>query len=384
LKITLFNDMPEEGFLSMDRYGRSLGAALRASGLPDLEVTDFTTTFPGGPVPGFLRRFTGRYLKYPWQMQRSKAAVNHVTDHSYGFLTYFLPRRNCVVTCHDLAPLLAETPTLKSRIKKQVWKIALRGALRAPFIITVSESTRRDILKYTGCPADRLHVVYNGLSERFGVLKDSTEYKAWEKAFREKHGITEEKIVLHVGRYSPRKNFEGVLNAFAALTELAARESAAGPGPVRLLQVGGEFTPEHQALIARAGIGGRVTRIAFMPDEELPHVYNLASVFLFPSFYEGFGWPPLEAMACGIPVITSNTSSLPEVAGEAARLVGPEDTAGMARALFEVLTDKQVSADLRKKGLERVKLFSWQRCAEQTAEVYRKAALQQGRSKTKN
>jgi glycosyltransferase involved in cell wall biosynthesis len=380
MKVTLFNDMPEEGFLSMNRYARSLGEALRSSGLADLELTEFSAALPalGRGLPASLGRFSGRYLKYPWQMQRAKSPVNHITDHSYGFLTYFLPRRSCVVTCHDLAPLLAAAPTLKARLKKQVWKIALRGTLRAPFIITISETTRREILKHTAYPAERVFVVYHGLDERFRPLKGHPGHSAWEKAFREKYRITEELLVLHVGRYSPRKNFEGLLKAFAALSLKLASSGSFPQGRVRLLQVGGEFSAGHKAFLTQAGLSQAVTQIGYLADEDLPHIYNLASVLLFPSFYEGFGWPPLEAMACGTPVITSNTSSLPEVVGQAARQVAPEDTAGMAEATWEVLTDKALAADLIARGLERVRLFSWQRCAEQTYAVYRQAAALQG------
>lgn len=368
MKVTLFNDMPDEGFLSMDRYAQSLGRALREGNFPDLEVADFTTT-GYGRLPGGLGRFVGRYVKYPWKMQLFRAPLNHVTDHSYGFLTYFLPRRRTVVTCHDLAPLLAETPTLKSRLKQQLWKVALRGTLRASVLITGSENNRRDILKYTTYPAENLHVIHYGLDERFRPWRDTPEYTEWAKTFRQQYGLTEDLLVLHVGRYSPRKNFEGLIQAFARLhTSLNNRE---GGQRVRLLQVGGVFSPEHRTLLNELGLQEAVTQIPFVTEAELPFVYNLASALLFPSHYEGFGWPPLEAMACGTPTVTSNTSSLPEVVGDAALTAAPDDYAGLAAALEQALTDPVRRADLIKRGLERAGQFGWHNCAEQTLAVYR-------------
>ncbi len=373
MKVTVFSDIKTEGFTSMNIYATKLVEALQQSGLDGLEVAEFSVDAPGparssqsqsqlGPVS----RFAGRYFKYPLLMQPHRAEINHVSDHSYGFLTYFLPRHRTIVTCHDLAPLFAATPTLTARLKMGLWKFALRGTLRAERIIADSSNTRQDLLRYTKYPAQRVRVIYPGLDTQFCLLRDGSAQARWEAAFRQQYQLEQSEIVLHVGRYSPRKNFEGLLQTFAALRERL------GPAyPVRLLQVGGTFTAQHQALLQDLGLEGYVVQIPFLPQPDLPRLYNLAAAFVFPSHYEGFGWPPLEAMACGTPVVASNAASLPEVVGQAALTFDPEDYRGMAEALAALLTDRELRARMIERGLARAKEFSWQECAAQVLEVYR-------------
>ncbi len=362
--------MRAENFLSMDIYAEQLALALRHGAYHGLQVREFTVNIPD--LPPALRKFglfAGRYLKYPWQMQKVKSEINHVSDHSYGFLTYFLSRRTCVVTCHDLAPLFVPTSKWATRFKLWLWRLALRGTLRAAQIIAVSEYTRCDLLKYTSYPSERIQVIYSGLEKRFAYLRDTLKQQQWEEAFRAKCGFGDAKVILHVGRYSQRKNFEGLLRTFALL---CAKNPAQ---PVRLLQVGGKFIPAHYALMQELSISESVTQIPYVPMDELPRVYNMAAALLFPSYYEGFGWPPLEAMACGTPVVTSNVTSIPEVVGDAALLYRPDDHTGMAAALHNLLSEPTLYALMVARGRERAAEFSWQRCAEQVYTVYQKLAV---------
>ena len=351
----------------MNIYAEQLTLALQTSGRPALEAQEFTVELPQLPTRfRNLSRFVGRYIKYPWRMQRARGQVNHVTDHSYGFLTYFLPRQSCVVTCHDLTPILIQSPSWQVRLKRQLWRIALSGTLRASFIIADSQNTKSDILKHSRYPADRIEVIYPGLEEDFRLPDNPARQVEWQAAFRQQHGLGQAVIILHVGRYSPRKNFEGVLRTFAAL------KAQLDAPPLHLLQVGGTFTEQHRQLIDQLGIREAVSQLSFVEREELPAIYNLASALLFPSYYEGFGWPPLEAMACGTPVVAANVSSIPEVVGPAALTFGPDDHLGMAQALHELLTDQALRSHMVALGLERVKCFSWLQCASQVYEVYQR------------
>lgn len=360
MKVTVFSDIKAEQFFSMNIYAEQLVEALRESGL---EVNEFSVTLPKFPARLHnLSRFVGRYIKYPWQMQRARGQLNHISDHSYGFLTYFLPCQSCVVTCHDLAPLLAPAKGWRTRLKKELWKVALRGTLRASMIIADSHHTKQDILKHTGYPPQRVVVIHPGLDPLFGPRPNRP---SWENDFRARYGLGATRLILHVGQASPRKNFEGVLQTFATLhTRLK------GEIELKLLQIGGTFNSRQQQLIAALGISDLVVQIPFLARAELPYAYNLASAFVFPSYYEGFGWPPLEAMACGVPVVASRAASLPEVVGEAALLFEPDDWMGMAGALSRLLTEPTLHAAMVDKGLQRAALFNWQEYAQQAQAVY--------------
>ena len=365
MKVTVFSDMKAENFLSMDIYAEQLVFALNNHKGYELKAQEFTVDLP--VLPPTLHKFAlaiGRYIKYPWQLQKFKGDINHVSDHSYGFLTYFLPRRSCVITCHDLAPLHMQVKSWRMRLKHLLWRIALRGTLRGTFIIADSNYTYRDILNYSKFPSERIKVIYPGLEERFKLFNGTVEQLDWERKFRINNNLSDAKIILHVGRYSPRKNFEAVLLAFAkAKTKLPENS-------LHLLQVGGRFTEQHFILMRELGISDYVTQIPFLPMDELPKVYNLASVLLFPSYYEGFGWPPLEAMACGTPVIASNVTSIPEVVGDAALLFAPDDIEGIAAALYELLNDKTLYSEMVARGRQRASQFTWEKCAQQVYEVY--------------
>ncbi|MCB0049455.1 MAG: glycosyltransferase family 4 protein, partial [Caldilinea sp.] len=176
-----------------------------------------------------------------------------------------------------------------------------------------------------------------------------------------------ERFVLAVGTIEPRKNINGLLHAFAHLRQKYALDD------VGLAIAGGKgwLYDETLELIDKLGIGAGVHLLGRVPDEDLHRLYVAARCHIHPAYYEGFGLPPLEAMACGTPTIVSNVSSLPEVVGDAALLVDPHDTEEMAVAMHRLLTDDDLHAELSEKGLQRARVFSWQRAAQRTLEVYR-------------
>ncbi|MCE5239127.1 glycosyltransferase family 4 protein [bacterium] len=266
-----------------------------------------------------------------------------------------------VVAIHDLAyRILPELyPPTRSRLRSGLITLS---AHRARAVITDSEASRQDLLRLMRLPARKVHVVPLAQAEHF-TPGDATEAQARVRAA---FGV-EPPIILTVGYSSPRKNVPHLLDVVATAPSGPLREAT-------VVVVGRPGMDSPDTLRDRfPGLTGRLVFTGWIGTDDLIALYRAASVFAFPSLYEGFGLPVLEAMACGTPVVTSSTTSLPEVAGEAAVLVEPTDGAALAAALTAVLHDSALPEDLRARGLRRAAEFSWERTARQTFEVYRDA-----------
>ncbi len=234
------------------------------------------------------------------------------------------------------------------------------GARRARRVITVSQASKDDIQHYLHTAAAKIDVIHNGIDERFLTPPDKADVARVRERFQ-----LNAPFLLYTGNIKPHKNVERLIEAFA----LFRRD---GPQDVKLLIIGDELSkyPGLRRLVHRHHLHAHVRFFGFVPDATLAALYRLASVFVFPSLFEGFGFPPLEAMASGTPVITSNVSSLPEVVGDAAVLIDPFDPAAIATAMTRVLGDDRLRQDLIARGHERVRAFSWARAATQTRAVY--------------
>jgi glycosyltransferase involved in cell wall biosynthesis len=236
--------------------------------------------------------------------------------------------------------------------------MARAAVRRADHLLAISEHTRRDLIDLLGAPPAGVTVTHCGVDPTFRPL-DAAQVAAW----RARYGLPE-RFILYVGTLEPRKNVPRLLDAYARLRRR-------GPVPPLVL-VGGRGW-RHAAIDARLaalGLGDAVRFLGYVPAAELPLCYNAAGVFVYPSLYEGFGLPPLEALACGTPVVTSNAASLPEAVGDAAVLVDPRDPAALADALAAALADEPLRQRLRAAGLAQARRFSWRRMAEQTLAVY--------------
>ena len=255
-------------------------------------------------------------------------------------------RGNYVVTVHDLTHIILPD-FLGNKIKYCYAKYLMKQALqRAEHIFTVSENSRRDIQRFFNIPKDEISITYNAIDKEF-CLKDKRKIDYLYDKYKIKKNM---KIILYVGNLKPHKNLISLLRAFKKLN----REDAI------LILVGQAFkSVDLQEQERQMGINDKVFHIGKVNKEELIDFYNLADAFVFPSLYEGFGIPPLEAMACGTPVIAANNSSIPEVVGDAAILVDGRDIDSISKAINDLFSDTDLANALIKKGLQRCKYFSW-------------------------
>lgn len=294
---------------------------------------------------------------WPWRALRDGC---HVLHNPY-FAAPLLPHPPCLVTVHDLIPLVLPAYARSPLVR---WYSALMGLAtrRAAVISADSQHSARDAQRLLGVPAERIQVIYLGVEPRF-------QPAAGEAAadLRARYGLPQ-RFVLYLGGYDLRKNVPRLLRAYARLPHLPPLVLAGrlpSPGPL---------FPDVRGIVRQLGLTGRVEQLGAFPEEDKPALYAAAWAFVFPSVYEGFGLDPLEALACGTPVACSHATSLPEVVGEAAALFDPRDEEALATALERVCLDEDLRRDLRARGPEQARLFTWERTARQTAEVYRRLA----------
>jgi glycosyltransferase involved in cell wall biosynthesis len=266
-----------------------------------------------------------------------------------------------VVTIHDCIHLMFPQyfPGRLSRLtaKLQLWT----ATHRSERVLTVSETSKQDILRRFRIPADKVTVIYNAIDERLTDPPAADDYAR----VRDRYQLTDP-FALYVGNIKPHKNLERLIEAFHGLRQEAAFES------LKLVIIGDEIS-RYQGLrraVHQHKLHKHVRFLGFVAPATLAVLYRLASVFVFPSLYEGFGLPPLEAMYLGTPVVTSNVSSLPEVVGDAAVLVDPYDTASIADGMRRAIIDEGLRATLRVRGMARAREFSWARSVEQIHTVY--------------
>jgi glycosyltransferase involved in cell wall biosynthesis len=282
----------------------------------------------------------------------------HATEHLLPYL-----KRPTVLTVHDL--IFERYPEHHTPRNRWFLKFAMPRFVRAAdAIIAVSQHTKRDLVDLYDTPAEKIHVIYEGLDPAFTPAQPD-EMRRVQQQYSPGEGAASRPYLLMVGTLEPRKNHAVAMQALVRL-------KAAGFSH-RLLVVGGNgwlFEPVRQ-LVRDLDLDADVTFAGYAPFTDLPALYAGADCVLAPSLYEGFGLPVLEAMACAAPVVCSNASSLPEVAGDAALTVPPSDSAALAAAVGCVLSEPGLSAAMREKGLRWAKNFQWKKCAEETVGVYK-------------
>jgi glycosyltransferase involved in cell wall biosynthesis len=300
-------------------------------------------------------------VRLTWEQAMLPLVVKNLKIDVFHSLHYtrplWLPCKS-VVTFHDMTFFLF--PQLHTGSKRLFFPLAIRASARlAQALIAVSENTRQDAIRLVNIPPEKIFTTPLGVDQSFRPIRDLEGLKI----IRGKYDLPE-RFILYVGLVEPRKNLPVLIRAYRELIEVQRDFD---------LVVVGRFGWMSEGLLAevdRLGVKERIRFTGYVPQEDLPWVYNLSSLFVYPTRYEGFGLPALEAMACGVPVITTNVSSMPEIVGDAGFLVEPDSEESLKQAMAEVLADPGLSAEMAARGLERAKQFTWERTARETLRVY--------------
>lgn len=303
----------------------------------------------------------------PAVLRRNNVNIFHSTNYMIPLLAFPRYRSGtikCVATVHDVIPMIfpGHAPRAKkARLYPIYRRIMIEVGVRSDAIIADSRASRADVIKHLCIPAsfeNKVRAVYCGVSERFCPPEPRTPN-------------TEHRTILYVGRIDPYKNLTTLIKAFAEALEIS-------PFPISLTVAGSPDPryPEVVRLVAELGIERAVNWTGYLSDEELISAYQHADLLVHPSRYEGFGLQVVEAMACGVPVICSNTGSLPEVAGNAAIRLDPDDIRGFAEKIREVLANRALAEEMSEKGIRQAAKFTWSRTAQETLALYEETAAE--------
>jgi glycosyltransferase involved in cell wall biosynthesis len=281
--------------------------------------------------------------------------------HSPDFIPPHRPSCRSVITVHDLAFLLY--PHFLTKESARYYGHIDQAVRWTDHIVAVSESTKRDTMQHLGVPEDKITVVYEAANPIFRQV----DRELARQEVRNRHGI-DGPFVLFVSTIEPRKNVPTLLRALWQLMECYKLD-------VRLVLAGGKgwLSEDAFAVVQELKLDSHVHFLGRVPSEDLLYLYNAAEVLAHPAFYEGFGLPPLEAMACGLPVVVSNVASLPEVVGDAGLLIDPHDVDELTVGIWRIFNDSQLRQEMREKGVRQAGRFSWERSARDTLDIYRLA-----------
>lgn len=325
-------------------------------------------------------------IRYSLFLKRHAADVYHLPVH---LVPLWMPNPY-IVTVHDVGNLIFQNRG-GLRNDFSLYR-ARRGLLRAACVIAVSAATRRDLENVVRVPGERIRTIYNAPDPAFTeraapavacVGEEGFSYAPDMQRILDRYQISYP-FLLYAGRINPRKNIPRLVEAFAVVR--GELQSDPVYKDLRLIIIGDEISkyPRVRHAVIQSRVEHSVRFLGFVPIETLRVFYQAAAAFVFPSLYEGFGLPPLEAMACGTPVVTSNVSSLPEVVGDAAAIVNPENVFDIARAIREVLLDQSLRARLIQRGFEQLKQFSWEHAASQVLATYQEVARSRRGGKPKS
>jgi glycosyltransferase involved in cell wall biosynthesis len=316
----------------------------------------------GGPARGArLEKLLWEQVGFPAAAKRGRAKLAHIPHFAPVYRGMGMPQ---VVTIHDV--IMLALPEYRTKTSAQLYtRLVSQAARRAESIITISEWSKGDIVEYLRIPEERITVIREAPSPIFSRVTDPERLRA----ARAKYGLGQ-RFVLNVGGLDVRKNIERLIGAFAAVFHevrdpelrlfIVGDHTKLGTSPVY---------PDWRPLAESLGIGRQIV-CARVAEADLPALYSAASCFAFTSRYEGFGLTPLEAMACGAPVVCSSATSLPEVVGSAGILVNPDDTDEIGAAIYRTLMAPELNADLRARGLAHARQFNWRRVAAETSALY--------------
>jgi len=316
--------------------------------LPNVRLHEFR-------IPNRLFFVSARYLNYPKIDKMLGGADIFFNPHFFNAPLTFQCQK--AMTFHDLS---FEWHPEHFSWRKRLWQKLLmntkKEAAKSEKIIAVSESTKQDLINLYKIPENKIRVIYSGVGEEFRQIGDKTP-----DIIKKYH--LPEKFILYLGTIEPRKNIGGLIKAFEVM-----KDKNKNWDEVHLVIAGspGWLCDHIYKAGRRSKYADKIIFTGFVEPYDKVYLYNLASLFVYPSFFEGFGFPPLEAMACGVPTITSNTSSLPEIVADSGLMVDPYDIDELAWTMEQVLADENLAQELTKRGMERAKIFSWDKCAKET------------------
>jgi glycosyltransferase involved in cell wall biosynthesis len=326
------------------------------------------------PVPGFASR-NASIENLMWEQFTAPSAARKAgVDllHTPYFAPPFFPRTPGVITIHDVIPL--RLPQYRTDPKMKAYlQLITRAARKATLIITISQHAKHDMIDALKLPAERIRVIYEAAGDEYHPISDP----AVLAEVRARYGLNE-RYILYLGGLDQRKNVPQLVRAFAHLYRQL------GDPDLQLLIAGnpdkqsGSLFPDPRPVAADLGMTGQII-YRFIEEEDKPAIYSAASLFVFPSLYEGFGLTPLEAMGCGTPVICSNRTALPEVVGDAAISLDPDNIHEMVEAMHSVLTNSELRADLHARSLQRAAQFNWHKTAAETIAAFEEAFVRSKR-----
>ncbi len=304
-------------------------------------------------VSPFLKTYSW-YLSIPFRLKNMDIDIIHNMSQAPTFFGF--DKKN-ILTVHDLTPFIV--PEYHPLSRSLLYKALLGRTLKfSDRIIAVSEQTKKDLVNVMNIPEEKINVIYEAANEQFKPMD-----KEYCRNSLNRYNISSP-FVLYVGTLEPRKNIPTLIQAFYKIKKFGINHK---------LVIAGKRGWDYKEIletVKNLKLQKNVLFTGYILEEDLPVLYNAADLFVYPSLYEGFGLPPLESMACGTPVITSNTSSLPEVVGDAGIMVDPYDVDGLSKSIYEVLTNDGIREDRIKRGLKRAKLFGWEITAKETLQVY--------------
>jgi glycosyltransferase involved in cell wall biosynthesis len=331
------------------------------------------------PVPALAKRNASienlMWEQFTAPLAARKAGVDLL--HVPYFAPPFFPRTPDVITIHDVIPLRLPQYRTDPKMKAYLQLIS-RAARKATLIITISQHAKHDMIDALKLSTERIRVIYEAAGDEYHPISDPTILAET----RWRYGLNE-RYILYLGGLDQRKNVPQLVRAFAHLYQQL------GDPNLQLLIAGNpdklsrSLFPDPRPVAAGLGMTGQII-YRFIEEEDKPAIYSGASVFVFPSLYEGFGLTPLEAMGCGTPVICSNRTSLPEVVGDAAISIDPDNTRAMVEAMRSVLTDNELQTSLRSRSLQRAALFNWRKTAAETVTAYEEVYLMKKRKRGAN
>jgi len=363
IKVNLYRTFREDNRTSMEIYAHHLHYYIKKNYNSIIDISSFTPNMLISKyLPNKLKMRFARYVEYPYQIKKThlKFEINHIVDHGYSHLIrYPLSKFNTIITVHDIIPILAWRGHIKNfnyPHKPILFEYSINSLKNATHIIAVSKNTKKDLIEHCGFKKKNISVVYNGCSSSFKPLPKIQKEDLRNNKFK---FPKDSFLILITGE--GYKNHE---TALKVLKELRSKKKN-----IYLVRLGPK-NHDWDNLKYNYSLSQYIIELSGLKLNEISELYNSVDCLLFPSLYEGFGLPPLEAMANGIPVVASNVASIPEVVGDAGLLYNPNDVEGMIEGITLIMNDEKIKEEMINRGIKQSSLFTWEKSVEKLVNVY--------------